>query len=78
MRVRITQGETSREVIIPAGFAEAAAGESTPANRRWRALTWEEVKPEIHALRKPPERATRHEGEDADAARENSASQEQA
>ena len=79
VRVRITQGETSREVIVPAGFAaEAAAGENIPADRCWRALTWEEVKPEIHALRKPPERAARKNETGTDTAGENSADQEQA
>ncbi len=54
LRVRIAQGESSRDVVIdsPQTAARAAAV-------LWRALTWEEVKPEIHALRKQPAKPPR-------------------
>ena len=47
VRVRITQGQEAREVTLdsPQEAAKDAAA-------LWRALTWNEVKPEIHALRK--------------------------
>ena len=78
VRVRVARDETSREVVIPAGLTTEAAGENTPTDRRWRALTWEEVKPEIHALRKPQARAARTGKADLDVAGENSASPEPA
>ena len=49
VRVRITQGQEAREVTLdsPQEAAKDAAA-------LWRALTWNEVKPEIHALRQKP------------------------
>ncbi len=50
VRVRITRGEESREVaVLPR--PEERGGETASAEP-WRTLTWAEVKPEIHALRK--------------------------
>ncbi len=46
LRVRITNRENSREVILPQGPAPA-----------WPDLTWDDVRPEIHALRKPSAKA---------------------
>lgn len=71
VRVRITQGETSREVLVTL-FADAAphiageaASERAPEAAPWQTLTWADVKPEIHALRKQPARPARAEQEHA-------------
>ena len=57
LRVRITRGGVSREVTLAGGgVIENGADEQgggAKAQSPWRALTWEEVRPEIHALRKP-------------------------
>ena len=53
LRVRISQGDEAREVTID---APQEAGEAAAV--LWHALTWNEVKPEIHALRKKPAQAT--------------------
>lgn len=61
LRVRITQGESSRELVIdsPQTAAQTAAA-------LWHALTWEEVKPEIHALRKQPAKPPRSDRAEQD------------
>ena len=50
VRVRITRGDESREVtVLPQ--PEEKSGEAADSES-WHTLTWAEVKPEIHALRK--------------------------
>ena len=64
VRVRIARGDDLREVTL-AGLAEddilaapaKAAGPAQAALEQWQTLTWDDVRPEIHALRKPAPRA---------------------
>lgn len=65
VRVRITRDDESWEVAVTphAEKDPGALPKDMPSAESWRTLTWEDVKPEIHALRKKQTIQTQEETE---------------